>query len=331
MNSIKTVFIDEGVLDLNYVPTNLIHREEELRFLMNLFRFILSTPDEISQRAIITGGVGTGKTALTQRFGMDLTAEARRRRVRARYLHVNCRELRGSFFMVLRRAVKTLKPEFPDRGYSSIELLETLIQVLDDADEHLILCLDEVDALIEKEGGDAIYNLSRVQEERIDGPRRLSLVFISKSAEAFRDLDRSTLSTLQRNVIRMSEYTMTQLSGIVANRAEMAFKPGAMSPEIIDFISELAASERSDARYAIDLLHGGGMYADSSHSQEVLPEHVRKAAAGIFQPVRPEELRGLSRHEQLALLGIARYFLHSQEAKAKASARKVRCGERARS
>jgi cell division control protein 6 len=45
----------------------------------------------------------------------------------------------------------------------------------------------------------------------------------------------------------------------------------------------------------------------------VLPEHVRKAAATLFPALRPEEIRQLSRHEQLALLGIARHFKHSTE------------------
>jgi cell division control protein 6 len=316
MSRSKSVFIDKTVLDFNYVPQKLLHRDDEANFLSSLFRFIVDAPYEMSQRALIIGGVGSGKTALAQRFGLDLLKEAERRRVRAEYVHVNCRESRGSLFMALQRAVKRLRPQFPDRGYSSNELLDTLMRILDEEDTQLVLCLDEVDTLIEREGGDAIYNLCRVQEERLDGPRRLSLIFISKSSEAFRDLDRSTLSTLQRNVIRMPDYTMTQLSGIVASRAEMAFRPGAMPPEIIDFIGELAASESGDARYAIDLLHGSGMYADSSRSQEVLPEHVRKAAAGLFPAIKPEELRGLSRHEQLALLGIARFFLHSREAKA---------------
>jgi len=316
MSRSRSVFIDKTVLDFNYVPQKLLHRDGEANFLSSLFRFIVDAPYEMSQRALIIGGVGSGKTALAQRFGLDLMEEAKRRRVRAEYVHVNCRESRGSLFMILQRAVKRLRPQFPDRGYSSNELLDTLMRILDEEDTQLVLCLDEVDALIEKEGGDAIYNLCRVQEERLDGPRRLSLIFISKSSEAFRDLDRSTLSTLQRNVIRMSEYTTAQLSGIVMSRVEMAFRPGAMSPEIIDFIGELAASERGDARYSIDLLHGAGMYADSSHAQEVLPEHVRKAAAGLFSTIKPEELRRLSRHEQLALLGIARFFLHSREAKA---------------
>ena len=314
MSRPRSVFVDEGVLDLNYVPPTLLHRDGELRFLTGLFRFIFTAPYEMTQRAIIVGGVGTGKTALAQRFGLNLTAEARRRRVRVRYLHVNCRELRGSLFMVLRRAVKALKPGFPDRGYSSNELLETLMRVLDEVDEQLVLCLDEVDALIDVEGSDGIYNLTRVQEERMEGPRRLSLICISKSLDAFQRLDRSTLSTLQRNIIQLSEYTKPQLADIVKSRAELAFRVDAIPPEVVDFIGELAAAEDGDARYAIDLLWRAGKYADSGYSREVMPEHVRRAAATLFPALREEAVQQLSRHEKLTLLAIARHFKHSPEA-----------------
>jgi cell division control protein 6 len=309
----KSVFVDEGALDLNYIPVKLPHRDAELRFLTGLFRFVVDTPYEMTQRAVIVGGVGTGKTVLAQRFGQNLVEEARRRRVRARYIHVNCRESRGSLFMALNRAIRALRPQFPDRGYSANELLDTLMRILDEEDEQLVLCLDEVDALIEKEGGDALYNLTRVQEERMEGPRRLSLICISKDPEAFQALDKSTLSTLQRNVIRLPEYTRPQLVDILTDRAERAFRPGAVSPEIVDFIGELAASEGGDARYAIDLLWRAGKYADTAYSREVLPEQVRKAAASLFPVLRAEEIKRLSRHEQLVLLGIARHFRHSRE------------------
>jgi len=310
----RSVFVDEGVLDLNYVPPSLLHREGEFRLLTSLFRFLFTAPYEMTQRVIIVGGVGTGKTALAQRFGLDLMAEARSRRARARYIHVNCREFRGSLFMVLRRAVKALKPEFPDRGYAATELLETLMQVLDETDEQLVLCLDEVDALIDAEGSDALYNLTRIQEERMEGPRRLSLICISKTLDPFRGLDRSTLSTLQRNVVRMSEYTQPQLADLVTSRAELAFRPDGISPEVVAFISELAAAEDGDARYAIDLLWRAGKYADLAYSREVQPEHIRRAAATLFPSLREEAVRQLSRHEQLALLAVARHFRHSREA-----------------
>jgi len=309
----RGIFIDEGVLDLQYVPRELLHRDEEFRFLTGLFRFILDAPYEMSQRAVIVGDVGSGKTVMAQRFGLNLMEEARKRSVKAQYIHVNCREVRGSLFMVIQRALRVFRPTFPDRGYSANELLDTMMRVLDEEEQQLILCLDEVDALIEKEGGDALYNLTRVQEERIEGARRLSIICICKNPEVFKELDRSTLSTLQRNVIRMSQYTNMQLSDILTSRSELAFKPGAVSPEIIDFVGELASREHGDARYAIDLLWRSGKYSDTAYANEVLPEHVRKAAATLFPVLRPEEIRRLSRHEQLVLLGIARHFRHSNE------------------
>jgi cell division control protein 6 len=309
----RSVFVDEGVLDINYVPSTLLHREPELRFLRSIFRFIIDTPYEMSQRAVIIGGVGSGKTALAQRFGRDLEEEARRRRVKAKYIHVNCREVRGSLFMALNRAVRRLRPNFPDRGFSADELLATLMRILDEDDLQLVLGLDEVDALIEKEGSDAIYNLSRVQEARLEDPRRLSIICISKDPEAFQGLDRSTLSTLQRNIIRMSEYTHPQLVDILLSRAEAAYRPGAVSEEIVSYMGELASSENGDARYGIDLLWRAGKYADTDYSKEVHPEHVRKAAATLFTALKPTDLRQLSRHELLALLGIARHFRHSTE------------------
>jgi cell division control protein 6 len=209
--------------------------------------------------------------------------------------------------------VKTLRPVFPDRGYAANELLEILMQLLDEEDTQLLLCLDEVDALIKTNGGDGLYFLSRVQEQRPEGPRRLSLLCISKEPEVFRNLDKSTLSSLQGNVVRMSEYTQPQLSDIVLDRANIAFRKNAISLDIVDFVSELAAEESGDARYAIDLLWRSGKYADISASVQVGPEHVRKAAATLFPTLRKESVMQLSLHEQIVLLAVARFFKHSSE------------------
>ncbi len=88
----------------------------------------------------------------------------------------------------------------------------------------------------------------------------------------------------------------------------LAFRPGALSTQTLDLISELAASEEGDARYAIELLWRAGKYADASESPEVLPEYVRKAAVSIYPVVRKDIVSSLSLHEKLFLLGVARRF-----------------------
>ncbi|RJS88350.1 ORC1-type DNA replication protein [Candidatus Bathyarchaeota archaeon] len=312
----QSVFTDESKLDLNYIPDHLPHREEELRFLRLLFRFALENPEEMSQRVLITGPLGTGKTVLSQRLGLLLEDEAWRRGVRLRYVHVNCRELRGSLFLILRRVVKVLQPGFPGRGYSPDEALEALMERLEEEGCHLILCLDEVDALVEEEP-EALYKLTRIQEARVGLPRRLSLICITRRPETLARLDPSTLSTLQRNILRLRGYTKDQLLDIVRERALLAFRPGAVSPQSLELISELAAEEGGDARYAIDLMWRAGKYADRSYSPLVLPEHVRRAAVDLFPALRREVLHSLTLHERLLLLAIARYFKSSEEAYAR--------------
>jgi cell division control protein 6 len=304
----RSIFVDEAILDVSYVPDIVLHRDAEYRMLEALFDNMVSAPYEMSQKAVIVGGVGSGKTLLTQFYGRRLRERAAQRRVKLSYIHLNCRELRGSLFMILSRAVKRLRPEFPERGYAANELMDIMRQIMSEDNTQVLLSLDEVDVLIENEGSDALYYLTRFHEAAPDEPRRLSLILISKDPEVFAKLDKSTLSSLQRNVIRMPEYDRSQISDILLYRAERAFRKDAVPLEIVDFISELAVKENGDARYAIDVLHGSGKVAETSDANQIQPEHVREAAMGVFQTLKKETVRQLSLHEQLVLLGVARFF-----------------------
>jgi cell division control protein 6 len=107
----------------------------------------------------------------------------------------------------------------------------------------------------------------------------------------------------------MPDYDKFQLADILMHRMERAFRKDAVPLEIIDFISEVAEKENGDARYAISLLHGAGKEADNDASRQIKPEHVRRIAVGIFDVIVPDEIKFLSQHEKLALLGIARFFM----------------------
>jgi len=313
------VFKDEAKLDINYVPRRLPHREKEHRLLMEFFNFLLRFPERMTQRVIITGDVGTGKTALAQRFGTDITTEANKRGVNFRYVHVNCREYRGKLFLILQHALAVFHPSFPKRGYSAEEVLTTLLQTLDEENAYIILTLDEFDALINREGSETVYKLTRLQEIRPGKPQRISLIFIMRNLKSTEQLDASSRSTLQRNVISLEKYEKDQLIDILNERVSMAFWPSTVSEDIVSIVAELGFSESGNARFAIELLWRAGKYADAEDMDSVTPDCVREAVSSIIPTIRRSELASLGLHEKLFLLGVARFFKESQSAYASLS------------
>ncbi len=302
-----TVFKDEGKLDLGYVPPRLPHREEQYRFLTQVFRCMIDSPGVMSPRAMITGGVGTGKTVLTQRFGSDLERVAREKKgVNLHYIHVNCHELRGSSFLILTDIVTHFIPHFPRRGFSSEEALRNLMNMLDEENAYVVLALDETEALIHNEGSAPLYNLTRIHETRLNKPQRLALICILRNPEVLARLDAPTLSTLQRNFIRLPVYGRGELIDIINYRASLAIKEEAILSESLTLIADICSS-KGDARYAIELLLRSGKCADNEGARYILPEHVRKAQQTLeYPPIMLDYIRSISLHERLFLLAVAR-------------------------
>ena len=314
MQSHQSVFKDEAKLDINYIPQQLPHREKENRLLMEFFSFLTHYPERMAQRVIITGDVGTGKTVLAQHFGASIISEANKRSVKLRYMHINCREYRGSLQPILHQAVIVFRPKYPARGYSVDEVLSTLMQVLDEENAFMVLTLDEFDSLIDNEGSDAVYKLTRLQEMRQGKPQRLSFIFIMRDLKSLEHLDESARSTLQRSIISLERYGKPQLIDILNQRVSMAFELGTVEEDVVDLIAELAFTETGNARFGIELLWRSGKYADAEQAGMVEAECVRMAVSNIIPGMRRSELTGLGLHEKIFLLAVARYFKENEQA-----------------
>jgi archaeal cell division control protein 6 len=192
--------------------------------------------------------------------------------------------------------------------------LQTLLQVLDEEDAFMVLALDEFDSLIDKEGSDAVYKLTRLQEMRQGKPQRLSFIFILRDLAAIAGLDESAKSTLQRTIISLERYGKPQLIDILNDRVAMAFELGAVSDDVVDSIAELAFTQTGNARFGIELLWRAGKYADAEEAGAVEPEFVRMAVSSIVPGLRRSELASLGLHEKFFLLAVARFFNENDEA-----------------
>jgi len=296
------IFKAEEKLSPDYIPSRLPHRDGELQLLRTFFSGVISGASTIPTRVIITGSVGTGKSALVKLFGSKAVEEARANGVDLRFLYVNCR-ISKTTFLILARLVDQLRAMMSTRGYSNEELFNKLLNYLEAKRAYAIIALDEVDLLVSREE-DALYFLTRISEVRDKLPR-ISLILVTRNPEIFDMLDESTRSSLLGNVIHLSEYSNDQLYDILKFRAEEALMPGVFMEESLRLIADLAG-ERGDARYALDILWRAGKYAEAEGSPRITPEHVRKASASVYPAIKREHLEFLSQHEQLILLALTR-------------------------
>jgi cell division control protein 6 len=296
------VFKDQSKLSFDYVPDRLVHREQHLDRLNSLFKPVFE--GQMSQTAMLIGSVGTGKTATTKRFCIDAKKASEGTGRPIDFVLVNCRQ-KNSENAVLQRLITHFDEHYPDRGFSTAEMLRSIAKHIEKRKIHLIVVLDEADVLIKRGASDLIYQLSRFDEEKISPRPSLSLLLVSQKY-VLDMLDQAAMSTFRRaNAIKFEKYGAAELKDIIGARAELALFPGAIEDGSLQLIADIA-SEFGDARFAIELLDRAGMLAEEEGSDKVLPEHVRAAKALTYSVVTESKIEELDRQRKIVLLAICR-------------------------
>lgn len=293
-----TILLHEETLDPGYVPPALPGREREYRILEERYRTRLSRG--VPYHALITGGVGSGKTALARRVSDDLRQRVKIRGLPVHPLYVNCWR-RASDRTVLLDLLRGVGVSLPDRGYGLSEMLDVFEQGIRRDPRHLLVVLDEVGALV-RQGTKLVYLLSRAHEI---GLGSISLLLIAPD-DVLPFLDgasRSSFGVTHR--LHLAPYDASQLEVVLAARARAALRPGSYSPEVLTQIAR-AAGAAGDARFAIEVLSSAAQAAEAAGRGEITPEDVRAAKGSIAPTLTEEKLTGLTETALLVLLGLAR-------------------------
>ncbi len=305
-----SVFKNKEKLFPDHVPNYLPHREEQLRMLAEYFRTILVEPGSISQRVLLVGGIGTGKTVTARRFGSDFKLLARQRGIKLDYVHVNCHRDRTLYFVV-QEIAKQLHIPIPPRGLSVQEMYSIILRFLEERDRYVIITLDEFDYFIEVAGNDAVYFLVRTYDEHPELVKRINFIFIARDLTNLGRLDAATESYLIRNIVYFKPYTSDELYDILKYRVEEAFHPGTVADEVLKYIADIVGADHGgsgNARLALEILLLAGEVADNESSDMVTIEHVRKAYTKTNPniSIMTDSLRFLQLHELLVLLAAIR-------------------------
>ena len=301
------VLLDKGPLSYDWIPPALVGRDDELSDMASIFAQIEN--HDTSCRAVVVGPVGSGKTVLTQRFADDIQRHLDGRR-RIVITHVNCRN-HPTGSQVLQQIALSLDSRHPERGFSSGEIIQSIRRNLHTHESHLLLILDEVDVLVNRDSSDIIYKLLRIDEAR-EKQGSISLILVSQNSTLLKLFEPAIISRLgQSNFIEMQPYDANTLTGIAAQRSEIACRTGSVSDETLAKIGRFAA-ESGDARMAIELLDASIRRAEKAGRGEVLPEDVRPSTLRKSS-LEPSSVDNLSLHQKLVLLGICRRLKKSEE------------------
>ena len=303
----SSVFKESGerTLDQSFIPDTLNFREDHIRRISQNFRELFVSKggglEGFSTNIALTGSAGIGKTVTSRHTVERLQAMAEKYRVKVYIDYKNCWTTRTKTSIL--RSI--LRDQFgvASRGFSDEESTDILIRRLNSEQAYLILILDEVSVLQQKD----IRGFIHLPEE-FGSSHRISLIMISRPTEWKVALS-SIVSQRIADVIHFDPYNFEETREILEYRAKLAFKSHALSDDIIDMVAEIS-DQTKNLRHGIETLYRSGRAADQKRIDEISPELIRRAKNDVYPEMRADILEELNTHELIAALSVARRLHH---------------------
>jgi cell division control protein 6 len=296
----ESVFRDEHVFEIDYVPETFSHRESQLESLKYALRPAVRGSRPLN--TIVRGPPGTGKTTAVQKLYGELGAQPGVRTVR-----VNCQVDSTRYAVFSRLFEDIFEYEPPSSGISFKKLFGQIADRLVEDDEVLVVALDDVNYLFyENEASDTLYSLLRAHEAHSGA--RIGVIIISSdlSLDVIDELDRRVQSVFRPEEVYFPVYDVDEIVDILRDRVERGFHEGVIGSQELDRVAELTA-ESGDLRVGIDLLHRAGLNAEMRASRTVDVEDVEEAYDKSKYVHLSRCLRGLSENEETLVEVIAEY------------------------
>jgi orc1/cdc6 family replication initiation protein len=270
---------DARVLQPEFIPREVEHRNQEVNHLSNALRPIMD--GEAAQTTLLTGPSGAGKTCIAQ-----FTVEKLRENVLdINSQYINCWQDYTRFrvlYRVLEGIGKTV--DIHRRSTPKDELLERLQHY--DGPQYVVV-LDEVDQLEDKS---VLYDLYRA--------RNISMVMMAnREKDLFSQLDGRLTSRLQSCTrIRFEKYHLDELVSILEARVRWGLSEDVIGKDQLAFIADGAAG---DARVAIGILRNAARRADQEGADTITNDILHDAIPGGKQEVRQKAVSQLTPHQHV--------------------------------
>jgi len=295
----ESVFRDEHVFEIDYVPETFRHRESQMESLKYALRPAVRGSRPLN--VIARGPPGTGKTTAIQKLYGELGSQTD-----VRVARVNCQVDSTRYAVFSRLFEEVFEYEPPASGISFKKLFGQITEKLVEEDEVLAVALDDVNYLFyEGEASDTLYSLLRAHEAHSGAKIGVIVVSSDLDLDVIESLDGRVQSVFRPEEVYFPKYDEPEIADILSERVERGFHEGVAGAPILDRVAELTAAQGGDLRVGIDLLRRAGLNAEMRASKHVEPEDVEAAFEKSKHVHLSRHLEGLSESERGLLAVLA--------------------------
>jgi len=270
------IFKDKAILQGNYAPEEIPHREEQIKQIASILAPVLR--GEKTSNLFLYGKTGTGKTLAMRYVQEELYKRVKKDadfKLKIEYLNCKLKKVSDTEYRILAELIKKMGGEVPMTGLPTQAIYSKFIETIDSEKNLIVLILDEIDQTVKKISNDFLYNLVRLNSEL--SKSQLCIVGISNNLTFLDELDPRVRSSLSEEEILFHPYNALQIQDILNQRAGAAFKEGVLQEGVISKCAAFAAKEHGDARRALDLLRIAGELAERDSSKKILLKYIDEA------------------------------------------------------
>ncbi len=298
----KSLFINKAVLQSQFLPGIIKHRDQQIAQVANILAPCLK--GEKPSNLFIYGKTGTGKTLVAKYTTEQIAQVAQQRALPVKIVSINCKlkKVADTEYRLVAQLAKEFGKEVPPTGLPTDEVYRIFFSALDREKRVVILILDEIDQLIGRAGDALLYNLTRINQDLINA--QISIVGISNDLSFTDTLDPRVKSSLSEEELVFPPYDAVQLQDILRDRANLAFRPEAIVAGVLEKCAARVASDNGDARKALELLRVAGELAERANLNHVQISHLDAADETIEKDRVLELVRTQPKQHQATLYAI---------------------------
>jgi ORC complex protein Cdc6/Orc1 len=220
----ESLFRDERVFEVDYLPETFKHRETQMESLKYALKPAVRGSRPLNVMA--QGPPGTGKTTAIHILFDELRAQTDVQAVR-----VNCQvnATRYAVFSRLFEGVFDYEP--PASGISFKKLFSQVTDRLVESDEVLVVALDDINYLFyESAASETLYSLLRAHEEQ--GGARIGVIVVSSDLDLniIEELDGRVQSVFRPEDVYFPNYDEPEIADILGERVERRVPRGCRRP-----------------------------------------------------------------------------------------------------